>query len=178
MGCHCLLQTFTLGLGVSLSAWLYNTDPNFKDNIRFGFEGFFSLIEKGRWETRSTDILNEMVIWPESLKTWVIGDGFFNSPQDIPNRFGQTYAGYYMRTDIGYLRYIYYFGCIGLSGMIVAFIQMTLTCIKRINGYTLLFLSFLLINLIGWVKVSSDIIMVFAPYLIMAYRGEEKSIDS
>ena len=79
-----------------------------------------------------------------------------------------------MKTDIGYLRYIFYFGVIGLLGMISVFSQMTATCIRRIKGYTTLFICLLLVNLIGWFKVSSDIIMVFAPFLILAYQQEDE----
>ena len=160
---------------IILSAWLYNHDAAFHRNLRFGFEGFFSLFEKGRWEVRSNDILKGMIIWPESLKTWLIGDGFFENP-GIPDRFGIVYRGYYMGTDIGYLRFIYYFGCVGLLGMVSAFVFITYACICSFPEYKWMFLSLLLVNLIGWLKVSSDIIMVFAPFLIFAFIKQSQSI--
>lgn len=155
-------------LVILVSTWLYRVDPSFRSNLRFGFEGFFSLIEKGRWEVRSNEILKGMIVWPEYLKTWIIGDGYFDSP-GTPNRFGQVLDGFYMHTDIGYLRFIFYFGCIGLMGMIAAFGYMTFTCVKAHPEYKWMFVSLLLVNLIGWFKVSSDIIMVFAPFLILAF---------
>ncbi len=155
---------------ILLASWLYRIDPGFRNNFRFGFEGFVSLAETGRWKVHSNEILKGMVVWPESLKTWIIGDGFFESPQDLPDYFGQIRSGFYMQTDIGYLRYVFYFGIVGLLGMVVVFIQMTTTCVKWFREYKWLFLMLLLINLIGWIKVSSDIIMVFAPFLIMAYQ--------
>lgn len=154
---------------VILSVILYNVDASFRSNIRFGFEGFFSLAETGHWEVRSNEILKKMIVWPETLKTWVIGDGFFDSPEDMPDRFGQVLGGFYMRTDIGYLRFVFYFGVVGLLGMMAAFVYMTVSCIRNLKGHTLLFLSLLLINFIGWLKVSSDIIMVLAPFLILAF---------
>ena len=157
-----------------LGIWFYNSSGLFRTDFRFGFEGFFSLVEKGRWEVHSNEILKGMIVWPEQLKTWIVGDGFFDSPRDIPNRMGQVYGGFYMRTDIGYLRYIFYFGVIGLVGMIAAFTQMTATCIKGIDKSTLLFTSLLLVNLIGWLKVSSDIVMVFAPFLVLSYMRSEE----
>lgn len=162
---------------ILVSVWLYNNVPTFRENIRFGFEGFFSLVEKGRWEVRSNDMLKGMIIWPESLKTWIIGDGYFDGPQDIPDRFGQIITGYYMKTDIGYLRYIFYFGSIGLVGMISAFVYLAVSCMKAHPEYRLLFLSFLIVNILGWLKVSSDIIMVFAPFFILACQAENQPAE-
>ena len=159
---------------LALTVWLYHTVPAFRYNVRFGFEGFFSLVEKGRWETRSTSILESMVVWPETVRTWIIGDGFFDNPKDVPDQFGQLYGGFYMKTDIGYLRYIFYFGTIGLLGMVAAVVAMTRTCIRHFKEYRLMFLSMLLVTFIGWFKVSSDVIMFFAPFLILAYMESEE----
>ena len=142
--------------------------------MRFGFEGFFSLVEKGRWEVRSNEVLKKMIVWPETLTTWVIGDGYFNSPLDIPDRFGQTYTGYYMKTDIGYLRFIFYFGTIGMLGMVAFFSTITYICAKANKDIMWLFITLLLVNLVGWLKVSSDIIMVFAPFLVFSMTKEER----
>ena len=161
-------------LTIVLSTILYRTDISFRNNLRFGFEGFFSLVEKGRWEVSSNEILKGLIVWPETLKTWIIGDGFFENPKDIPDKFGQLYGGFYMKTDIGYLRYIFYFGCIGLLGMIAVFAQMTATCIRELKDYTIIFAGLFLVTLIGWLKVSSDVIMVFAPFLILSYLKEGK----
>ena len=155
-----------------LCIWLYQTDISFHKYLRFGFEGFFSLAEKGKWEVHSNDILMDMVVWPESIKTWIIGDGFFMSPLDNPNRFGQISKGFYMHTDIGYLRFIFYFGTIGLLGMICVFFKSALICIRSFLNDKWLFILLLLVNLIGWLKVSSDIIMVFAPFLILAFQKD------
>ena len=40
--------------------YLYNTNASVYNNIRFAFEGFFSLWEKGEWETNSNSILKDM----------------------------------------------------------------------------------------------------------------------
>ena len=163
---------------ILLSFWLYQSSLDFRTNLRFGFEGFFSLVESGRWEVHSNDVLRGMVVWPESLKTWIIGDGFFASPTDLPDRFGQVYNGFYMQTDIGYLRYIFYFGVIGLIGMMSVCFQMTLTCIKSLKSdYAIMFIGLFIVTLLGWFKVSTDIIMVFAPFLIMAYQQDSYAAD-
>ena len=156
-----------------LVVWLYQVSPSFRVNIRFGFEGFFSLVEKGRWEVHSNDVLKGMIIWPESLRTWIMGDGFFVNPTDMPDRFGQTQVGYYMHTDIGYLRYIYYFGTIGLVLMMSVPIQMTISCCRNLPEFKWVFITLMMVTFIGWTKVSSDIIMVFAPFLILSFLKQE-----
>ena len=165
-------------IGLTLVVWLYNTDSQFRADLRFGFEGFFSLFENGRWEVRSNDILYNMIIWPESLKTWLIGDGFFDNPMGIPDRFGQTSGGFYKHTDIGYLRFIFYFGVVGLVLMILVPIQMTVCCGRKMQDHKWLFIMLLVVTFIGWLKVSSDIIMVFAPFLILAYEIDSPCTSS
>lgn len=164
-------------LSIGLIIFLYQTDSSFRENLRFGFEGFFSLAETGHWETNSTDILQSMVRWPESLRTWIIGDGYFANPQDIPDIFGQVTLGYYKNTDIGYLRYIYYFGTIGLLGMIAVFVSITATCFRVLIKDRYLFLFLLLVNLTGWIKVASDIIMVFAPFFVLACLLKKEQVE-
>ena len=41
----------------------------------------FSLVETGRWQSSSNDILlNNMVVFPEKAKAWIIGDGYCSNP--------------------------------------------------------------------------------------------------
>ncbi len=161
-------------VGIFFLVWLYRHNPSFRANLRFGFEGFFSLAEKGRWEVSSNEILKNMVVWPETLKTWIIGDGYCENPNSDPNFLGVIRGGYYMGTDIGYLRFIFYFGIPGLLMMIGVFVKVATTCIKNLKGYEGLFLMLLLSNFTGWFKVTSDILMVFAPFLILALQKEEQ----
>lgn len=154
----------------------YNINPNFRNNLRFGFEGFFSLVEKGYWETNSTNILKGMVKWPDSLKTWIIGDGLFFNEEGTPNFLGQLETGFYMDTDIGYLRFIFYFGTIGLLGMVAVFVSIATTCGKILSKDRVLFFLLLLVNLAGWVKVSSDIIMIMAPFFVLACMREKEDL--
>ncbi len=166
-----------VAVSIGLIVVLYKTDFAFRNNFRFGFEGFFSLAEKGYWETNSTNILKGMVVWPESLKTWLIGDGLFFNAEGTPDRFGQLETGFYMDTDIGYLRYIFYFGSIGLLLLTAVFVQMTATCCRMLGKHSLLFILILLVNMVGWVKVSSDIIMIFAPFFILACLTEKEQTE-
>ena len=149
---------------------LYIESPVFKDNFRFGFEGFFSLFETGRWETNSNNILRNMIVFPDNLHTWVVGDGYLENPyrRDI-NYVGPNYGGYYMATDIGYLRFIFYFGLVGL----LLFCAYMVTCanelMKRFPAYSWMFFCILLINLIVWMKVSTDIFVVMAIFLCVPH---------
>ena len=63
---------------------LYNTDEKFYNRTRFAFEGFFSLAEEGHWQTGSNDKLSNMIVFPDNTETWLIGDGYFVSPDSDP----------------------------------------------------------------------------------------------
>jgi predicted membrane protein len=73
-----------------------------------------------------------------------------------------------MGTDVGYLRFIFYFGLLGLFAFIYFFITLTSNSIKKFPSQGVLFLLFLAVNLIGWFKVSTDIFLVFAPFLLIS----------
>lgn len=144
----------------------YNLDPAFKEKIRFAFEGFFSLVETGKWSTSSNDILfNHMIVFPETLKTWLIGDGYGANPSGDPYYIGPDYHGFYMGTDIGYLRFLFYFGIFGAIALVSLICYAAASCIKRFPSYKTMFLLILAVNLIVWFKVSTDIFMVFALFL-------------
>lgn len=153
---------------------LYRTDDSFRENIRFGFEGFFSLAETGEWHTNSTDILTEsMVVFPETMKTWIVGDGYGANPYDLDqNYIGQNFHGFYMATDIGYLRFIFYFGVIGMLLLVAYICKVTHTCIRAFPAFTWMFLMILGVNLAGWFKVSTDIFLIFAPFLCLCMNGD------
>lgn len=74
----------------------------------FGFEMFINYSEEGEFKSASTDDLATMFIFPSNIKTYLVGDGKY---YEVP---GNPSNGYYMSTDVGYLRLIYYFGLPGL----------------------------------------------------------------
>lgn len=168
-------------IAIVICTYLYNTDPAFRSNIRFGFEGFFSLFETGEWKTNSNDILKNMVVWPDNAKTWIIGDGYINNPVDKtlstfdPYYVGELFGGYYKGTDIGYLRYIFYFGVIGLFAFILYFAEACRMLCRRFTAYKWLFVMVLVLNYIQWFKVSSDLLMVFAPFF--CFTADENDTD-
>ena len=154
--------------------YLYRVDVDFYEKLRFGFEGFFSLAEKGEWDVSSNNRLMGMWVWPDNLTTWLIGDGYFNSPNENPYYIGPSFEGYYMGTDIGYCRFIFYFGIIGLAIFCVHFINCAKQCSKNIPQCRILFWLILLINFIGWAKVSSDIFPIYALILMLDKESAEE----
>ena len=149
---------------VLVCIYFYNTSPGFRQFFRFGFEGFVSLVETGKWQTGSTEVLQSMVVYPESLKTWVIGDGLMWDS-----------GGYYMRTDIGYLRFIFYCGIIGLFAFSSMFIYLTSTCYKKFPQEKHLFLLLLMLVFLLWAKVSTDLFLVYAIFLCLPMIQKHKN---
>lgn len=167
---------------IPLFIYWYFTNDTFYKNIRFGFEGFFSLWETGKWQTSSNDILfKHMVVFPDNWVTWLIGDGYAANPLDKANPdpyyTGPDYHGYYMGTDIGYLRYIFYFGLVGTVIFILFMWKSAWACIKKFKNYKIMFLMILLVNYAGWFKVSTDIFLVFALFLVCTPENEENSVE-
>ena len=160
-------------LMIPIVVYLYRTNYVFYDNIRFAFEGFWSLYENGKWQTTSNDKLMNMYVWPDNLKTWIIGDGYFNNPFDTNAFYIGQGAGsaYYMHTDVGYCRFIFYFGLMGLILFILYFYKVAAICMSRFSEYRLLFAALLLLNYIVWFKVASDLFVLFA--LFLCVPGEE-----
>lgn len=155
--------------------FLYNTDDGFYKNLRFAFEGFFSLWETGKWEVSSNDILLEqMIVFPDNLKTWLIGDGYAANPSNDPYYTGITFGGFYKGTDIGYLRFIFYFGIIGTFLLVLLLLKVSLACADKLKTYRVMFFLILIVNYIGWFKVSTDIFLTFAPFLCLRDESVER----
>lgn len=158
-----------IGLLAGVTFYGYHHSPTLRYYLQYGFEGFFNWYQNGTWETSSTIILQKMIVLPDNLKTWLIGDGWF----DDPNHPGT----FYKYTDVGYLRFIFYCGSIGLSLFISFFICCT-AILSRKWKEDKLFLSLLfLLELIVWTKISTDIFLVYAPLLLLdRYAPAQDSI--
>lgn len=165
---------------ILLVTYGYYTNPGFQENLRFGFEGFFSLVEKGRWEVHSNEILQNMYVFPDNLKTWFIGDGYFDNPYYTdPYYTGPKIGGFYKGTDVGYLRFIFYFGLMGLIVFSLFMCKVAKVCMNRFTSYRSLFFVILLLNFAVWFKVSSDIFLVFALFLCVTeeQQSEENFLE-
>ncbi|SDL09085.1 Uncharacterised protein [Sphingobacterium mizutaii] len=146
-----LLFGLFLAVAIGISIYLYNTNIEFYDQMRFAFEGFFNYVEKGEWRTDSTDKLNrEMWVWPEDQKTWLIGSGLFDN--------------FVYGTDIGYCRFILYSGLIGFSVFALLFVVNALVFMKRHPEYWMFFLILLVLTFIIWFKVATDIFFIYAVF--------------
>ena len=153
---------------------LYNVNLDFKSQISFAFEGFFSLAESGKWDVASNNNLKNMIVFPESLKTWIIGDGYMENPWVTdPYYVGPTYSGYYRATDIGYLRFIFYFGFPGLLLFMFFFFKIAQICTERFPSYKLMFWFILIVNYIIWLKVATDIFVIFALFLCISKEDND-----
>lgn len=159
--------------------YLYHTDDMVHQNIQFGFEGFFSLFETGKWETTSTGILKNMYVFPDNLKTWIIGDGYFDNPRFTdPYYIGHNWIGFYQDTDVGYLRFIYYFGIIGLLLFMFFMYKSASICMYRIPSHRFLFGAILILNYIVWIKVASDLFLMLALFLCVSAEEENAYNES
>lgn len=162
-------------IGLPIVVYLYNVNENIHANIRFAFEGFFSLVEKGYWDMNSTNILtNHMIVFPDNLKTWLIGDGYGANPVNDPYYIGPSFHGFYMGTDIGYIRFLFYFGIMGALGLIAFIVYAIYACSKRFPCYQQMFFLLLMINLIIWCKVTTDVFLIIAPFLCISKEENEE----
>lgn len=151
---------------VPIIVYLYNNNTIIHNNLRFAFEGMFNYFEKGEWSIASTNKLKTMYVFPEILKTWLIGDGYFSNPAFTDPYFtGKVIEGYYRGTDVGYLRFIFYFGLIGLFAFSLFMFNSAKICSKRLPQQRGLIYLLLIINFIVWFKVATDIFLVFALFL-------------
>lgn len=160
--------------GIVVAVGLYNFSPQWQNYFRFGFEGFFSLVETGRWEVRSNNQLAAQFIFPDNAWTWLVGDGHMAPTTIDPYYTGEVWKGFYKGTDVGYSRFLFYFGLMGLITFSLFFVKVCQVCASKLKPYRDMFIIFLLINFIVWLKVSTDIFLVFAPFLCLAASVNEE----
>lgn len=159
---------------IPLCRYLYGNNVQFYELTRFAFEGFFNWAETGEWEVDSNEKLKAMMVLPDNMKTWVIGDGYFDNPYfNDPTYIGPYVDGYYMGTDIGYLRFIFYFGLIGLTTFVCFLFSVANECIKSLPKYKTAILFILMLGFIIWLKVSTDVFLVFALLLCIGNMQDE-----
>lgn len=138
-----------LTVAIPLFSWLYATNPDIRENLRFAFEGFFNWKETGVWRTDSTDKLNAVMwIWPTDTKTWIIGSGLFD--------------GWVYGTDIGYCRFILYCGLLGFSLFSGFFVFNAWAFYRKFPDTGVLALLLLATTFIVWMKVATDIYLLYA----------------
>ena len=78
-----------------------------------------------------------------------------------------------MGTDVGYLRFIFYFGTIGLLAFCAFMNYAAKLCARNLPRYKVLFGLLLISNFVIWLKVATDIFLVFALFICVANMYEE-----
>lgn len=71
--------------------------------FNFVFEIAINYVSHNYAESESTNHLFTMYIFPNETSSWIIGDGLWSMPD----------GRYYMDSDVGYVRLIFYFGLVG-----------------------------------------------------------------
>jgi len=138
-----------LAILIPVLSRLYAINPGVRENLRFGFEGFFNWKETGVWRTDSTDKLSTIMwVWPKDPKSWFIGTGLFE--------------GWVYGTDIGYCRFILYCGLLGFSLFAFFFIHNSWAFYMKFPGTGILSFLMLAMTFIIWLKVSTDIYPIYA----------------
>ena len=161
-------------LGVILITVLYivvipsSMKTTFNKYFEYGFEMLYAYEEEGKLATDSTDELKAMwYIQPNNLKTWIIGDGYFADPL--------SQHDYYMATDVGYFRLIFYFGILGC----ITYIYYQYQIIKQANLRTkrkhqiffiFCFILFIILN----VKVLIELVAILMLFLFSEDKIEDK----
>lgn len=128
-------------------------------NIGWAFEIFINYFNSGTIETASSNELIDMWILPNNFLTWLLGDGkMLNSD-----------GTYYMLTDVGILRHIYFWGLVGLSIYLAAQIYIYYIAYKSVRAerdiaYFMLvvFVYFIILNIKGFIDIS------WFPFLIIS----------
>jgi len=149
-------------ISVFICVILYRVNPEYRRELRFGFEGFFNWAETGVFRTDSTDKLNRIMwIWPKDTRTWIIGKGLFDN--------------WVFGTDIGYCRFTLYCGLIGMGLFSLFFVYNSVSLIRRFPKVTLLALTLLAMTFIIWLKVATDIFFIFA---LLFWLPDENDIEN
>ncbi|KQT33880.1 hypothetical protein ASG22_17420 [Chryseobacterium sp. Leaf405] len=144
---------------------LVNLDKLMTSNsFRHSFEIFINLFSSGDLKTDSTEGVKAMLIFPSNLKSLLIGDG----------QFYYDNGSFYMHTDIGYSRLVYYYGIFGILVYFSIHFYILFYNIKRFNndkGLKLLLWSLTFLLLIGNFKGLLDVNwIIFIFYWLALYK--------
>lgn len=140
------LFVLIIAIGVAVSVVLYNSDAEFRHNLRFAFESFFNYFETGVFRSDSTDKLNaRMWIWPTDTRSWIIGTGIFGN--------------FVYSTDIGYCRFVLYCGLIGMAIFSGYFIYNGLAVSRKFKNYALMSVMMISLSFVIWLKVATDLFL-------------------
>ncbi len=159
-----------LGLVLFLVIFIKSLDKGFvskiNDSFEYGFEALYNLKSGHGAQTESTNELKEMYFFPDKLSTYIIGDGYYMNPYNS--------LCYYMNTDAGYIRLLYYIGLFGLAFYLaiqllpIGYVYFN-SQEKQLKQFCLLLMIFFLLLMI---KGVTD--LFFLSYLIMYFFKESQ----
>lgn len=141
--------------------------------LEWAFEIFINIFSGDGFRSNSTDILLTMYVFPDNLITWLFGDGRFYMPD----------GSYYMHTDVGFIRLIFFFG---LPATILLYIYQVYFAYKIYNNsnYRILkpfLLCFILLvficNLKGFI-VGDFFLIILLTYVFCIERNKNIQIKS
>ena len=136
----------------------------------FVFELFNNYEETGEIESGSTNILKNMYsILPTSTKTWVIGDGHYQNPD----------GSYYMHTDIGHSRQIFFYGLIGLITYWLVLLYVYIICQRqyRLPAIKIFIWVFLLFEFILNFKAFATLSSYLGMFLAWGLMNRDKELE-
>ena len=167
-----LFFTIAILIPIGIVSALFIILPSFEilagDALRYGFEMFINLNESGSFETESSNELMKLYVLPNNIQTYIIGDGYFADPIKV--------GSYYMHTDIGYLRLIYYFGGIGLSFYLAMQIYLIVKAYSVFNigkgFYIFIIVYFMILNLKGF----TDLLVVHIIFIMVYLLNKDRDL--
>ncbi len=124
----CILIIVVLGVSESLPEILAQA-----------LEPVIYLFRYGTFDIPTIVHMSDMFVLPFDLATWVYGDGLFFDESGL----------FYMFTDLGFLRLIYFFGMVGLLLFVVLNVFPVFCGLKRDGAFYIFFILFLLANIKG-----------------------------
>lgn len=140
--------------------------------LKWAFEFFYNYSDYGSFESSSTNELKEMYVFPDNFHTYIIGDGLYNMPNGT----------YYMSTDVGYLRLLFYGGL----PIICCYYFFSYYLIKNIIKYYtsnidkyllyILLLYILVLNFKGLADINAFLILIYT-FSFFNSRNISNSVD-
>src|SRR5690606_23321167 len=134
------------------------------------FEIFINFSTEGTFATTSTDATLSMYKFPETTRTWLLGDGHMLNEDN----------SYYMRTDVGYIRLLFYFGLPSTIAFVFILIKYQLILSRMTDSKPLKLLFFfsaiwlLLLNFKG-LTFDSQYFVIFLLFMALSsFKKEAK----
>lgn len=145
----------------------FTKDEKFYNLFHFTFQSLFNMVDNGSLMTSSTESLQNMYFKIPFL-TFFVGDGRYTSPS----------GGYYMNTDVGYMRVILFMGIIGF--LLLLYLQLLILKLsnsKEMLLKILLLVCLLILNLKGevivWNQIVIGVVTLYSIQDIFSKKGRE-----